>query len=197
MGPADKPSPSGSPSRKEWAISYTQSDVDTIREQIQQDQAARRRLLVIALMIAVGALVVVVIALSTSYSLYLRGQSTNEKLVAENASLKSAGADCSRELEQIRAKEAKSVQIQAEAQDKLAKLIPAAFGQTLNGRDAIALAQMIYGLPEHSVAITEQPPNDLFHNWKVKTDNGMEVYTLVGGFADGKWIVYSDLISRR
>ena len=56
MGPSDKTSPSASSSRKEWAVSYTQSDDDTIREQIQQDQAARRRLFLVALMLTAGAL---------------------------------------------------------------------------------------------------------------------------------------------
>ena len=74
----------------QWAVSYTQSDVDTIREQIEQNEAAKRRWLFLALMITVAALVGVVILMSSSYALYSKSESDKRKLSDENAGLKTA-----------------------------------------------------------------------------------------------------------
>jgi outer membrane murein-binding lipoprotein Lpp len=195
MTTKDKPSQSSSPSRKEWAISYTQSDVDTIREHIEQDQAAKRRVLFIAFVISTGALIGAVILLSSGYSLYAKGRSTIDRLTSENASLKSRADECNRQLDEVRGREARAAETRSEAEARLGKALPAAF-DTSNGGRAGNLAQMIYELPDHAVQTANQPPNTLFHNWKVKTDAGLDIYTLVGGFVNGKWVIYSDLIKR-
>jgi len=196
MATKDNPTQSTSPVRKEWAISYTQSDVDTIREHIEQDQAAKRRLLLIALGISTTALVVAIILLSSAYALYAKGRSTIDSLTSENASLKSKAEDANRQLEEIRAKEARIAETRAAAAARLDKALPTALSDaSASGR--ANLAQMIYELPDHCVEAGNKPPDTLFHNWKVRTDSGTNVYTLVGGLVNGKWVIYSDLISER
>jgi hypothetical protein len=196
MTTKDKPSQPSSSQRKEWAVSYTQSDVDTIREHIEQDQAAKRRMLVIAFAVSTAGLVVAVLVLSTCYSLYAKGRGTIDSLTSENGSLKSKADECNRQLAEIKAKEAAVAASRAEAESRLSGAIPAAFGGSGEGKVA-SLAQMIYELPDHSVQTSEKPPDNIFHNWKVKTDSGQDTYTLVGGFVDGKWVIYSGLISRK
>ena len=184
------------PRRKDWAVSYTQSDVDTIREHIEQDQAAKRRVLFIAFAVCAAALVVAVVSLSTFYSLYAKGRTTIDNLTAENASLKTKVQEYSSQLDEIKNKEAATAQSRAEAQSRLYKALPAAFGGA-SGAGRGNLAQMIYELPDHSIQTGDKPPDNLFHNWKVNTESGLDVYTMVGGFVEGKWVIYSDLISRR
>jgi hypothetical protein len=42
------------------------------------------------------------------------------------------------------------------------------------------------------------PPSNLFRNWKAQNESGStDVYTLVGGNVKGKWVIYSNLISRQ
>jgi hypothetical protein len=31
----------------------------------------------------------------------------------------------------------------------------------------------------------------------VSADSATEIYTVVGGFADGKWVIYSNLVARK
>ena len=91
MVTANPPHPSA---HSHWVVSYTQSDVDTIREQIEQNEAAKRRWLFLALMIAVAALIGMVILVSSSYALYSKSESDKRRLSDENAALKTAGEQC-------------------------------------------------------------------------------------------------------
>ena len=84
--------------RKQWVVNYTQSDVDTIREQIEQNEALKRRWLLLFLILAVGALVGAVVLLSTSYALYASSESDKKRLTDENAALKSNAESCQQQL---------------------------------------------------------------------------------------------------
>src|ERR1700730_761498 len=78
-----------SQSHNEWAVNYNQNDVDTIREQILQTEAMKRRWLVLILIGAIAALVGAIALLSTNYALYSSSESSKKKLQEDNASLKS------------------------------------------------------------------------------------------------------------
>jgi cell division protein FtsB len=184
-------------SRKEWSVSYTQSDVETIREQIEQEQAARRRLLLLALAIITAALVGSIILLSTSYGLYSRSLSQRQALGDENSGLKAQAADCNQQLTDLKQKQAISDQTRADSQAKLQRVLPSALLPSSGGREASALAAMVYSLPAHQIEVEKKPPDAIFRNWRVKTGDSTSTYALVGGFVDGKWIIYSDLIGRK
>src|SRR5205085_69121 len=154
--------PHSSP-RNQWVVSYTQSDVDTIREQIEQNEAAKRRWLFMALLIAVAALIGVVILVSSSYALYSKSESDKRRLSDENAALKTAGDQCQQQLKAATVTQEREAQTRTEAQSRLGTLLPA----------------------------------KLFRNWRYKSDSAMEVYTLVGGFVDGKWVIHSNLVARK
>ena len=183
-------------SRKEWSVSYTQRDVDTIREQIQQEQSARRRLLMLALMVVTAALVGAIILLSTSYGLYSRSLSLKQALGNENAALKTQAAESNKQLNELQQKQTGIDQTSAEARSHLQKILPAALSQTSGNRDASTLASMLYALPNHQIEVDRKPPDSIFRNWRVKSGDLTNTYALVGGFVDGKWIIYSNLIAR-
>ena len=73
----------------DFAVHYGQSDVDTIREQIEQTEAMKRRWLFLAMIISIAALVGAIVLLSTNYALYSSSESDKKKLTQENAALKS------------------------------------------------------------------------------------------------------------
>ncbi|HKV40889.1 MAG TPA: hypothetical protein VJX67_16890 [Blastocatellia bacterium] len=196
MTPTDKSSRQSSPSRA-FTVSYTQGDVDTLREQIEQDEASKRRLLRMALLVTAVALAGVVVLLTTTYSLYAKSQSARQKLSGELAAVKSQSAQCAAELGAIKASEARDAQTRSDAEARLRQLLPAALSETGEVRDVAALAQTVYSLPDHAVQIERKPPNTMFKNWKVRSGEATSVYTLVGGFVDGKWVIYSNLVSRR
>ncbi|MEK6324777.1 MAG: hypothetical protein AABN33_24305 [Acidobacteriota bacterium] len=181
----------------EWVVSYRQSDVDTIREQIEQTEATKRRLLLLALIVAIAALAGAIVLLSTSYALYSASESSKKKLEQEHAELKSRADLTQQQLDAKTAKEASDTQARAEAQAKLEKLLHAVLNEKAGGGEVASFARLVYNLPNRRIELEAKPPDKLFRNWKVTTGSTTEVYTLVGGFVEGKWVVYSNLVARR
>jgi len=181
----------------EWVISYTQRDVDTIREQIQQTESMKRRWLVLALIIVIAALAGAIALLSTNYALYSSSQSSKKALQDENAALKSRADQAQQQLDAKNQKEAKDSQSGAEAQAKLNSLLPAVLSERAGGGEVASFARMVYNLPGSRIQLDRKPPDKLFRNWKVTNGSAAEVYTLVGGTVDGKWVVYSNLVARK
>src|SRR5262245_53822551 len=96
---------------------YTQNDVDTLREQIEQNEAAKRRWLLLLLLIVSGALVGAIVLLSTTYALYSSGQSDQQKVAQENISLKSQLDKCQKDLVVYQEKEKKQLDAVTKARD--------------------------------------------------------------------------------
>jgi cell division protein FtsB len=186
--PTDKPSTS----RSSWT--YTQNDVDTLREQIEQNEAGKRRWLLLLLLITAAALVGAIILLSTSYALYSSSEAEKTKLTDENKNLKSQLGKCEKDLNIYIEKEKKQADAVAKAKESIDKMLSSALG----GVNVSSFAKMVYESPDSRVELDKVPPSNLFHNWKVQNDTGgTDVYTLVGGTVKGKWVIYSNLISRQ
>lgn len=193
MVTANPPHPSA---HSHWVVSYTQSDVDTIREQIEQNEAAKRRWLFLALMIVVAALVGAVVLVSSSYALYSRSESDKRRLSDENAALKTNGDQCQQQLKTATAAQEREAQERTAAQSRLGTLLPVVLRPSASDTDNAAFAHMVASLPYSRVEVEQKPPDKLFRNWRYKTDAGVDVYTLVGGFVDGKWVIHSNLVAR-
>ncbi|HEY7912198.1 MAG TPA: hypothetical protein VIG62_09835 [Blastocatellia bacterium] len=192
MSYANRTSPYGG-----WAVSYTQGDVDTIREQIEQTESAKRRWIILLLMISVGALVGAVVLLTTSYALYSSSKSEIKSLASENASLKARVAELEQQVGVLAAEKEKGEQARAASEARFEQLLPAVLGSRASDTDIASFARMVSDLPRGRIETETKPPDRLFRNWKAKTDTGMEIYTMVGGFVDGKWLIHSNLVARR
>jgi cell division protein FtsB len=192
MSYANRTSPYGG-----WAVSYTQGDVDTIREQIEQTESAKRRWIILLLMISVGALVGAVVLLTTSYALYSSSKSEIKSLASENASLKARVAELEQQVGVLAAEKEKGEQARAASEARFEQLLPAVLGSRASDTDIASFARMVSDLPRGRIETETKPPDRLFRNWNAKTDTGMEIYTMVGGFVDGKWLIHSNLVARR
>jgi hypothetical protein len=168
-----------------------------IREQIEQNEAAKRRWLFLALMIVLAALAGMVILVSSSYALYSKSESDKRRLSDENTALKSAGEQCQQQLKAATAAQEREAQARAEAQARLGTLLPAVMRGSASEADTAAFAHMVYSLPYSRVETEQKPPDKLFRNWRYKSDSGMEIFTLVGGFVDGKWVIHANLVARK
>lgn len=184
----------GTRTHNEFAVNYNQSDVDNIRQQIEQTESAKRRWLLLALVIAIAALVGAIVLLSTNYALYSSSESEKKRLIQENAALKQRADQTQQQLDAKMAKDNAEAQTRAEAQAKLDKALPAVLNDSAGGGEVASFARMVYHLPGSRVELDRKPPDKLFRNWKVATGGDTEVYTLVGGLVDGKWVVYSNLV---
>jgi cell division protein FtsB len=190
-------SPHAGTRTNEWAVNYNQSDVDNLREQIEQTESAKRRWLLLALVISIAALVGAIVLMSTSYALYSSSESEKKRLTQENAALKQRADQTQQQLDVKIAKEASDAQIRADAQAKLDKLLPAVLNDNASGGEVASFARMVYNLPDRRVELERKPSDKLFRNWKLTNGGVTEVYTLVGGLVDGKWVVYSNLVAKR
>lgn len=179
------------------AVHYGQSDVDTIREQIEQTEAMKRRWLFIAMIISIAALVGAIVLLSTNYALYSSSQSDKKALLQENSALKSRADQTQQQLDSKNALDAKQAEARTEAQTKLQTVLPAVLRGTASPGEVASFARMVNALPNGRVELDSKPPDKLFRNWRAPVGGVTETYTLVGGFFDGKWVVYSNLVARR
>jgi cell division protein FtsB len=197
MASTNQPPHQGTRTTNEWAVSYNQSDVDNIREQIEQTESAKRRWLFLALIISIVALAGAIVLLSTNYALYSSSESDKKKLLQENAALKARADQTQQQLDAKNAQEAKQAEARADAQTKLQTLLPAVLRGSASPGEVASFARMVYDLPNRRIELEGKPPDKLFRNWKVTNGSTTDVYTLVGGLVEGKWVVYSNLVARR
>lgn len=177
-------------------MSYTQSDVDTIREQIEQNESAKRRWLVLALIIVIAALVGAVALLTTSYALYAKSESEKEQFSTENDSLKIERDQYQAQLDTLTAEKQRQEQARADAQAKIDRLRAGTNILTASDGEIATFARIVSELPQSKIELDVKPPDKIFRNWKVRSDEATDVYTLVGGFVDGKWVIHSNLVAR-
>lgn len=183
--------------QSQWAISYTQSDVDTIRNQIEETESNKRRWLIVALIVTIAALAAVIALLTTSYALYSKSESEKKRVTEENAVLKTDVERYRQQLDTVTASQEKESQARAASQSSLESLLPAVLKASASDAQTARFAQMVSNLPGGRLEVGEKPPDKLFRNWKLKTDAATETYTLVGGLVDGKWMIHSNLVARK
>ena len=178
-------------------VYYTQSDVDVIRDQIIQGETMKRRSLILGLILATAGLAVTIALLSSSYSLYAGSKAQAAQLTQENAVTAKRSSEAQQALDVLKARDASQESSKAEATALVQKLLPV--GSAVEGVSPVqggALAKAIHQVGGR-VETQSKPPDKLFRNWKVNTGSSTELYTVVGGFVDGKWVIYSNLVGRR
>ena len=178
-------------------VYYAQNDVDVIREQIIQAESMKRRWLILGLMLSTGGLVATIALLSSSYAIYTRIEAQNNELTQQYAATSQKSNEAQQALEALRARDAARESERAESESLMQKVVSGmpddSDGSSIQGgRFAKAIHQL-----GGSVETASRPPAKLFRNWKVTTDGVTEVYTVVGGLVDGKWVIYSNLVVRR
>jgi cell division protein FtsB len=183
--------------RDERTVYYTQNDVEVIREQIIQGESMKRRWLVLGLILATAGLAVTIALLSSSYALYARTEASNEQLTQQNAATTRRSNEVQQALDGLRERDAQQESAKAEALALEQKVLSGVPGNTdVSSVQGAKLAKAIYQLGGH-VETASKPPDKLFRNWKLNADAQTEYYTVVGGFVDGKWVIYSNLVARK
>jgi hypothetical protein len=184
-------------SNDDRAITYSQRDVDAIREQIEQTESSKRRALLLALGLCIAALIGSIAWLTTNYALYSASETAKQKLTEENVALRSRADQTQQQLDLANAALAKQSQHKADAQAKFEKLLPDVLRGNASPGEVASFAQMVHSEASGRLELDQKPPDKLFRNWRVSGGDEPGTYALVGGFVDGKWVVYSNLVSRR
>jgi hypothetical protein len=183
--------------RRQWAVSYSQGDVDAIREQIELTESSKRRLLILAFLVTLAALVGTIILLGNAYRLYSSSESSQKSLAAEAAAQKLRADQTQQKLDTANTALEERAREVADDQARLARVLPAVVGGSASGAEIATFARLVHNLPRAQITLDQKPPDGLFRNWKVSDGKTTEIYTLVGGLVDGKWVVCSNLVSRR
>jgi hypothetical protein len=179
--------------QNDLAISYSQRDIETIRSQIIEGESLKRRWLVVGLVISSVALAISLALLSSSYALYAQSEAENEQLSLQHAAISQRAEALQQQLDTRIAQDAARDRSISEASQTVEGLISSTGAlPSSGGRFAKAVYQMGGRFETRS-----KPPDALFRNWKVASESGSEIYTVVGGFVDGNWQIYSNLIGRR
>jgi hypothetical protein len=182
---------------RQWSVTYTQADIDFIREQIEQTESYKRRGLLLAFLVTLAVLVGALFLLGNVYSNYRSSESNQAKLTQESAALQTNASQTQKQLDAARAALEKEARERAEAQARLEKLLPVVASGGAGPSDIATFARLVNRLPGATVELPGKPPDGLFRNWKLTEGNATEMYSLIGGFVNGKWTVSSALISRR
>ena len=179
------------------AITYVQRDVDVIRQQIEQTESNKRRGLILALVLTLVVLAGTIVWWSTSYARYATNESDKQSLAQENSALRLRADQTQQQLDLANAALAKQSQHKADAQAKFEKLLPDVLRGNASPGEVASFAQMVHSEASGRLELDQKPPDKLFRNWRVSGGDEPGTYALVGGFVDGKWVVYSNLVSRR
>jgi hypothetical protein len=182
---------------RQWSVTYTQADIDFIREQIEQTESYKRRGLLLAFLVTLAVLAGALFLLGKVYSDYRSSESTQARLSREGAALQTNVDQTQKQLDAAKTALEKEAKERAEAQARLEKLLPAVASGSAGPTDIATFARLVNRLPGATVDLPGKPPDSLFRNWKLADGSVIEVYSLIGGFVDGKWTVSSSLISRR
>lgn len=182
---------------RDVAVHYGQSDVDTIRQQIEQTEAMKRRWLFLAMIISIAALVGAIVLLSTNYALYSSSESEKKRLVQENVALKIRADQTQQQLDAKNAQDAKLAESRTDSQNRLQSILPSIIKGSAGPNEIASFARMVHAQPGGRVELDSKPPDKIFRNWKTSNGKTAETYTLVGGFVGGKWVVYSNLVSSK
>ncbi len=192
-----QPPPRLTRSNDERTITYGQRDVDAIRGQIEETEASKRRGLLWALGLSIAALVGAIALLTTSYALYSSSEADKRKLTDENAALRLRADQTQQQLDVATATLAKHSQHKADAQAEFERILPDVLRGNASPGEMASFAQMVHSEASGRLELDQRPPDKLFRNWRSTGGESPGIYALVGGFVDGKWVVYSNLVARR
>jgi|GEM_PF-833003 len=179
---------------KAAGVMYTQDHVDMIREQLLAAEAAKRKFLLLLTVVAFLGLVGSLAFLGAKYAQFALAKSELSAAQAENASLKSELQKAKEALQLKEAQEARSKQAIKERDERLSILLPKVLRDEASGAEIGEFAQLVSSLPDRKIEVERMPPDKLFRNWRVIRGGTVEIYSLIGGFVQGRWVIYSNLV---
>jgi cell division protein FtsB len=166
METGNQPPHAGTRTDSEFAVNYNQSDVDNIRDQIEQTESAKRRWLFLVLVVTIAALVGAIVLLSTNYALHSSSESDKKKLIQENAALKSRADQTQQQLDSKNLQETKDATARADSQTKLQTILPAILRGSAGPGEITSFARW-YIAPQRSNRVGVKAAGQVISKWKV------------------------------
>ncbi len=174
---------------------YNQQEIEMVRRQTIQIETEKRAVLrSVAIGTSVASLVCLLIA---GFFLYLYASNRIEVTDSRTkvAQLEDNLKKTNEELQKKNAELERRAQVAASRKQHYDQLLAKAMSSRATGVEIAELAKEIYESPQKVVEVTNTPPSSLFKWWKYRANDKTYTYALVPGQVDGKYYIYSLLVS--
>lgn len=176
---------------------YSQQEYEMVRRQTMQIEAEKRALLRWGLMVVSGALALCLLLLGWMYQQY---SSADGKVEAAEARATKAEADLKKVSQELAEKKAildKQAVTAAQQNSTINNLVPRAVSGLAGDGELAVLAHAIYdSRPNHVIELPRIPPDNILRRYRIRTGNEVRSYIMIAGQVDGKWLLYSNLVSK-
>jgi hypothetical protein len=174
---------------------YNQQEIEMVRRQTIQIETEKRALLkMVAIWTSIACGVAVAIA-GFSFYLYAANRSevtdSRSKITQLQDQLKKTGDDLQKKTAELE----RRAQVAAARKQRYDSLLAKALSSSATGVEIAELAKEIYESPQKSIEVASIPPSSLFKWYKYRENNKTYTYALVPGQMEGKYHIYSILVS--
>lgn len=174
---------------------YNQQEIEMVRRQTIQIESEKRALLKIVATWTSIACVACLLLAGFFFYLYAanRGEVTDSR--AKIAQLQDQLKKTNDELQKKQAELDRRAQVAAARKQQFDALLAKAMSSTASYTEITQLAKEIYESPQKVVEVAGIPPGSLFKWYKYRENNKTYTYALVPGTIEGKYHIYSLLVS--
>ena len=173
---------------------YSQQEYDMVRRQTIQMEEEKRALIRLFLMITSVALAMALVLLGIVYRQYTKVSSEIGSAKGEAHDASTKYQQCAQDLQQKTDQLNQRAAAATAQRERNEALIAKVTGGAASANEVAEFARTVYEMPGHTVEVNRMPKNALFHNYKLRTQDRIEVYTLVPGQVDGKSVIYANLV---
>lgn len=174
---------------------YNQQEIEMVRRQTIQIESEKRALLkIVATWTSIASGVCLLI---TGFFFYLYASNRSEVTDSRTkiAQLQDQLKKTNDELQKKQAELDRRAQVAASRKQQFDTLLAKAMSSTASYTEITQLAKEIYESPQKVVEVAGTPPSSLFKWYKFREGNKTYTYALVPGTIEGKYHIYSVLVS--
>jgi hypothetical protein len=174
---------------------YNQQEIEMVRRQTIQIESEKRNLLrIIAIWASIASAACLLIA-GLFFYLYASNRSEVTDSHTKIAQLEGQLKKTTDELQKKQAELDRRAQVTAARKQQFDTLLAKAMSSSASYTEITQLAKEIYESPQKVVEVMGPPPSSLFKWYKYRENNKTYTYALVPGTIEGKYYIYSVLVS--
>ena len=174
---------------------YNQQEIEMVRRQTIQIESEKRALLkLVATWTSIACAVGLLVA-GFFFYLYASNQSEVTASRTKIAQLEGQLKKTTDELQKKQAELDRRAQVAAAQKQQFNTLLAKAMSSTASYTEITQLAKEIYESPQKVVEVAGTPPSSIFKWYKYRENNKTYTYALVPGTIEGKYHIYSILVS--
>lgn len=174
---------------------YNQQEIEMVRRQTIQIESEKRSLLrVIAIWTSIASAACLLIA-GLFFYLYASNRSEVTDSRTKIAQLEGQLKKTNDELAKKQAELDRRAQVAAATRQRFDTVLAKAMSSSASYTEITELAKGIYESPQKVIEVAGTPPSSLFKWYKYREGNKTYTYALVPGTLEGKYHIYSILVS--